>query len=643
MADLGDRITRELTIRYIAVLAVLGFVALLSFIGLTQIVGELDGSAERINLAGRQRMLVERTAFAANRLVVADAAERAETSRMLTASLDQLAERHARLLYEKLPPDVISVLFDPPWRLDAELRAFIAHGRDLAGRRPPVAADDRDLKAISAAASQPLLDRLDEMTARLQRHSEIMTQRLMALQSVSVLVVLGLLVLSAFGVFQPMVERLKSDMSKRYRAAQELRESEERLWRILEESPMGVSVSRRSDGRVMFANTRFTDILGMPRNEFIGTLARDLYVDDIQRRSVLNALRKDGLIDDAEVEFRRKNGEAFWSLLTIRSTDFQREPVNLAWIYDITERKRAEQQILLAAKVLENVSEGVVITDARNKIIFVNPAFSIITEYSRDDVLGENPKFLSSGRHDLEFYKTMWTKLRRNGNWSGEVWNRRKSGEFFAEWLSITMIRDSSGTVTHYVAVFTDITHRKEDEERIWRQANYDALTGLPNRSLFLDRLTQAVRQARREAKGFALMFLDLDGFKKVNDTLGHAAGDVLLQQTAVRLSECMRGSDTLARLAGDEFVIILQGTRGRHDPTIVAGKILDQLSRPYELEGGTAHIQGSIGIAMFPDDSESGEGLIKLADEAMYAVKRHGKNGFRFTGEPEDSPPQSS
>jgi diguanylate cyclase (GGDEF)-like protein len=230
----------------------------------------------------------------------------------------------------------------------------------------------------------------------------------------------------------------------------------------------------------------------------------------------------------------------------------------------------------------------------------------------------------------------MWRQLQKTGRWSGEVWNRRKSGEFFAEWLSITLIRDAMGGISHHVAVFTDITHRKEDEERVWRQANYDVLTGLPNRSLFLDRLSQAVRQSHREAKSFALMFLDLDGFKAVNDTLGHAAGDVLLQQSAVRLSDCMRSSDTLARLAGDEFVIILQGIRGREDPTIVAGKILEQLGRPYELENGVAQVQGSIGISIFPDDSTDGAGLIKLADEAMYVVKRHGKNSFRFAGDRE-------
>ncbi|MDO8606769.1 MAG: diguanylate cyclase [Phaeospirillum sp.] len=636
MADLGERITRELTTRYIAVLVVLGFLAVLSFVGLTRVLYEAEGLGERINQTGRQRMQVERVAFAANRLAALGGERPDAVTKMLGETLDRLEAHHHQLMTGEPPPpvEVLDIFNGPVWNLEEGLRAFIGHGRALLARKSSITGNDPDLLAISDAATGPLLTGLEEATRRFQQYSEAKNRQLVMLQGISLALMLGMLLLSAFGVLHPMVERLRADMADRSRSAQELRESEERLWRILEESPMGVSVSRRSDGEIVFANTRFTDILGMTKQEFIGSSARGHYVDENQRRAVLAALRRDGRIDDAEVEFRRKNGKPFWSLLTIRSTDFQREPVNLAWIYDITERKAAEQQILLAAKVLETVTEGVVITDSGNQIVFVNPAFSTITEYARDEVLGRNPKFLHSGRHDSDFYATMWTQLQRTGRWSGEVWNRRKSGEFFAEWLSITLIRDYAGAISHHVAVFTDITHRKEDEERVWRQANYDALTGLPNRSLFLDRLSQAVRHSHREVKSFAVMFLDLDGFKAVNDTLGHAAGDVLLQQTAVRLSECMRASDTLARLSGDEFVVILQGIHGREDPTIVAGKILDQLGRPYLLEEGEAHVHGSIGISIFPDDSGDGAGLIKLADEAMYAVKRHGKNSFRFSGD---------
>lgn len=642
MPDLGERITRELTTRYIAVLVVLGALALMSFLALARMIGDAEGSAELVNLAGRQRMLVQRVAFTANRLAIAEEAERPAMLRLLAETLDQLEDRHGRLMRgDKTPPppDVLEVFNSPPWTLDQDLRAFVARGRAVLALEAPPSPSDPDLAVLSVAAGGSLLRSLDEVTVRFQRGSEHQMDELMTLQGVTVAVGLGLLVLSAVGVFRPMVERLKADIAERSAVAARLKESEERLWRILEESPVGVSVSRRRDGKVVFANTRFTDIIGMSGEEFLGSKARDHYVDDAQRQVVLAILRRDGHLDDAEVEFRRKNGSPFWSLLTIRSADFEDEKVNLAWIYDITERKVAEQQILLASKVLDTVTEAVVITDADNRIIFVNPAFTTITEYSKEEVLGQNPSILRSGRHDPEFYANLWQSISEKGHWEGEIWNRRKSGAFFAEWLSINALRDGGGGITHFVAVFSDITHRKEDEERIWRQANYDALTGLPNRSLFLDRLNQAVRQSRREKKRFALMFLDLDGFKAVNDTLGHAAGDILLQQTASRMSQCMRATDTLARLAGDEFVVILEGVHGRDDPALVAGKILTLLGKPYELEAGTARVQGSIGIALYPDDAGDGPALIRRADAAMYAVKRGGKNNFLFAG---DLPPEA-
>jgi diguanylate cyclase (GGDEF)-like protein/PAS domain S-box-containing protein len=636
MPDLGERITRELTIRYIAVLAVLGVLALMSFFALTRMISDAEGSAEAINLAGRQRMLVQRVAFAANRLAVADAAERPAVLALLAETLDQLEDRHRALMLggKMVPASVQDVFSTPPWNLDRDLQAFIARGRQLLATELPPVPSDPVLTALSSGAVGGLLRSLEEVTARFQRASEAQMSDLMTLQAVSVAIAVGLLLLSAFGVFHPMVERLKADIAERFEAARQLRESEERLWRLLEESPVGVSVSRRSDGRVVFVNSRFTDILGMSKEEFLGSRAREHYVDNAQRQVVLAILRRDGRLDDAEVEFRRKNGSPFWSLLTIRPADFEGEPVNLAWIYDITERKAAEQQILLASKVLESVTEAVLITDADNRIIFVNPAFTTITEYSKQEVLGQDPSFMRSGRHEPEFYADMWRILVESGHWEGEIWNRRKSGAFYAEWLSINAIRDGGGEITHFVAVFSDITHRKEDEERIWRQANYDALTGLPNRSLFLDRLKQATRQSRREKKRFALMFLDLDGFKAVNDTLGHAAGDVLLQQTAERLSHCVRSTDTLARLAGDEFVVILDGVHGNSDPAMVAEKILAALARPYELDAGTAHVRGSIGIALYPDDAADGPELISKADAAMYAVKRGGKNNFQFAGD---------
>jgi len=644
MVEQGERVTRDLTIRYAAVLAVLGVLALLSFLAVTGSLSSAEDGLERVSLVGGERALLTRAAFAANRVVVARAEpDLAAAVALLGSSLDALDRGRPVLVAaaRTLPAQGGRESGeDLAARIERDLASFQDLGRAVQSRGGALDSEDAGLLALSAMAEGPLLDTLDGLDLRFRQASEARMRELMALQGAGLLVALGVLLVSAFGVFHPMVERLRADFSERMEAEGALRDSEQRLRRILEESPIGVSVSRRRDGRIVFVNARFAEIVGMKPEQILGAPARDNYIDETQRRAVLADLRRDGRIDGAEVEFRRRDGRPFWSLLTIRSTDFEREPVNLAWIYDITERKAAEQQIQLAAKVLETLNEAVLITDAANTIIFVNPAFTRITEYERDEVLGHRPTVLKSGRHDEAFYHDLWQTLLTKGSWSGEIWNRRKSGDLYAEWMSVVVMREANGLVSHYVAVFSDITHRKEDEALIWRQANYDPLTGLPNRSLFLDRLTQVAGQAQREDKPFAVMFLDLDGFKAVNDRLGHAAGDVLLQQAAERLSRCMRASDTLARLGGDEFVVILQGIHGRDDPALVARKLLDQLAQPFLLDGHPADVRGSIGIALYPDDGLDGAELVTRADQAMYAVKRRGKNGLLFAADLSPSPP---
>lgn len=648
MADYGEKITRELTIRYVAVLAVLGGLAIASFLGLARVLMDAESGTALVNVAGRQSALVERIAFLGTRLSVLSAGnpERVEVERSFTDAVNLLDSSHGGLLAglpelraPKLPSVALQALyFGPDGTVDADLRAFSHHARVLILNFPAKPAlNDADLAALTGAAAGPLLRQLDAMTALYQRENEERLVSLSALHGAALVAILALLVVSAAGVFQPMVSRIKADIEDRCQAEKGLRDSEARLWKILEESPVGVSVSLRDDGKVVFANTRFCEILGASRDEVVGQLARNHYVDDDQRRRVIKQLKLDGRIDDQEVEFCRKDGSRFWSLLTLRTTRLEQGMVNLAWVYDISAIKVAEEKLKLTAKVVESASEAVVITNIRNQIEYVNPAFTTITEYPAEEVIGLNPGMLQSGRHDRDFYRAMWAEIAEKGRWRGEIWNRRKSGEFYAEWLSIVAIKDDAGNTTHHIAIFSDITHRKEDEARVWRQANYDALTGLPNRALFMDRLTQAVRQNRRENKKFALMFLDLDGFKQVNDTLGHAAGDLLLQQTAGRLTECMRSSDTVARLAGDEFTCILSGIHGREDAAMVAGKILERLSEPFDLDDRLAQVRGSIGIAVFPDNGADEDTLLKLSDYAMYSVKRNGKNNFEFAASAED------
>ncbi len=408
----------------------------------------------------------------------------------------------------------------------------------------------------------------------------------------------------------------------------------DRLHAILAESPIGVSVARRQDGVIVFANQTFSDLIGIPVAQLVGSQARDHYVDDAQRAAVVHLLKRQGRVDHAEVQFRRADGTPFWTLLTIRNTQFDGEEVNLAWIYDITERKADEDKLLLAAKVVETANEGIMVTNAAVVIEAVNSAFTRITGYSPDDAIGNNPQMLQSGRHDADFYRDMWQAITLNGRWQGEMWNRRKDGELYVAWLSIAAVRDGSGSVSHYLGVFSDITARKEGEAQVWRQANFDVLTGLPNRVLFHDRLAMAALQARREDTAFALLFIDLDGFKSVNDSFGHAAGDRLLQEAAVRLSASVRCSDTVARLAGDEFMVILNHVSSRDDAGGVAAKIVERLAAPFDLGEAIANVCASVGIAMFPDDAEDVALLMHAADQAMYGVKRHGKNGYRFFSE---------
>ncbi|MDD5242105.1 MAG: EAL domain-containing protein [Sulfuricella sp.] len=285
----------------------------------------------------------------------------------------------------------------------------------------------------------------------------------------------------------------------------------------------------------------------------------------------------------------------------------------------------------LADKIFEYASEGVLITSPQGNILNVNNAFTTVTGYSREEVLGKSPGLLNSGRQDATFYRAMWQALLETGRWQGEIWNRRKNGEIYLEWLSITAVKDDENRPTHYVAIFSDITTVKENEQRIHNLAYFDALTELPNRVLFQDRLQQAMARAERDHKLVALMLLDLDRFKLINDTLGHTAGDVLLMDAAGRIGECVRESDTVARLGGDEFTVILPDMDNAISASQVAQKIIDTLAMPFTLEGRQVFITASIGISLYPSNGESVETLTKAADIAMYHAKEQGRNNYQF------------
>jgi diguanylate cyclase (GGDEF)-like protein/PAS domain S-box-containing protein len=432
--------------------------------------------------------------------------------------------------------------------------------------------------------------------------------------------------ISAFAFMTDITARKQTETSlARILAEQEV---------ILNNSMVGIAfISPRR--RLRRFNRKLTEIFGYAQKELEGQKTQRLYasIEDYAKvgRDILKSFHE-GKTYTIECLMRRRNGESFWARMFNQRIDSQDLLKGYIWtVEDITERKHADENLQLAATIFETVSEAIFVTDADNKILMVNPAFTIITGYGESDVLGMDPKILSSGRHREEFYVEMWNSLNENGRWQGEIWNRRKNGEVYPEWLSITRIKDEETRLEQHVAIFSDITKRKHDEAIIQHQANFDALTELPNRILFMDRLTQEVHHVIRQKKQLALMFIDLDHFKWVNDNLGHSAGDQLLQQVASRLTMCVRVADTVARLGGDEFTAILPNIETIWNVKAVAERILNQLTEPFTIEGQEVFISGSIGIALFPQDGRNVDTLIKNADLAMFHAKKGGRSAYQF------------
>lgn len=312
-----------------------------------------------------------------------------------------------------------------------------------------------------------------------------------------------------------------------------------------------------------------------------------------------------------------------------RTQELERLAIKLG--AEVEEHQKAQTGLMLASKVFENASEAIVVTDSRARIVDVNPAFTRITGFKRGEVLGKNPGVTKSGRHGPEFYAKMWRDILGEGSWRGEIWDRHKSGKVYPKWLTINAIEDALGGVAYFIGIFSDISQIKATEKRLEKLAFYDPLTHLPNRMLFQDRLNHEIQVAQRTGTRVAACFIDLDRFKHVNDTLGHAAGDTLLVEVAKRLKGCVRQTDTVSRLGGDEFTLILPAIEHAQQCAAVADNIIRSLQRTFDLDGEEAYIGASIGIAFFPEDGDDFTTLTKNADVAMYRAKEAGRGVFRF------------
>ncbi|MBU1238056.1 MAG: PAS domain S-box protein [Gammaproteobacteria bacterium] len=423
-----------------------------------------------------------------------------------------------------------------------------------------------------------------------------------------------------------------SDITDRKNAESELRKFQ---WAV-EQSPVSIIITD-ADARITYANPKFTEITGYSREELLGENPR-LLKSGLTPATVyeqLWATLAEGKVWIGELCNRRKNGELFWELARILPIVDADGLVThyLAVKEDITERHRIEEQRRLALRVFQSSHDGIFITDPQGVILDVNQAFCELTGYSRDEAIGQSSRMLNSGHHDDDFFLNLFETVEKQEYWRGELWNRTKAGAINVVLMTISAVRDTEGQLTHYVGVFTDITQRKESERHLEHLAQHDPLTDLPNRSLFRDRLQQAIKKNHRDKQVLALLFIDLDYFKKVNDTLGHVFGDQLLIEAARRITASVRNSDTVARLGGDEFTAVLQDVDSREAVARVAEDVIDALAAPFVVGQETTNISASIGIALCPDDAEDSDALTDAADQAMYDAKAKGRNCYAFFG----------
>ncbi|WP_292430507.1 diguanylate cyclase, partial [Methylobacter sp.] len=433
------------------------------------------------------------------------------------------------------------------------------------------------------------------------------------------------------------IER-RHNLEEKERVSEILRLNEDRLYQATRVSGTGVFEQNYCNDSI-YCSPELRTHFGWDANELVTTQAFAASIHSGDRERVIEAIQHaqnpsgNGLLD-IDYRISRQDGEVRW-LATRSQTFFEsdgdvyRAVRTVGAVRDTTDKKLAEQEQRIFATAFQT-QEGIIVTDANQIIVRVNQAFTNITGYSPEEAIGKKPSILKSGHHDSSFYRTMHETLHREGYWQGEILDRHRDGHIYPKWLTITAVKDSDDKTTHYVANFSDITERKRAEEHIYYLANFDPLTGLPNRAQLNDHLKYALSLAKRSNGHLALMFLDLDHFKDINDSLGHSVGDILLIELANRLRMALREEDTVTRLGGDEFILLLPGidaTGAAH----VAQKLLDAIAESYRIEHYDLTLTASIGIALYPEDGRDLETLSKSADTAMYLAKQEGRQCYRF------------
>jgi diguanylate cyclase (GGDEF)-like protein/PAS domain S-box-containing protein len=444
--------------------------------------------------------------------------------------------------------------------------------------------------------------------------------------------------------FDPQVTGLLEEMamdlsySLEHVASENALGESERHYRLLADHATDMISVHDVESRYVYVSPACRTLLGYGPEELLGRSAYDFIhpkdhglLAEQQRAGLENGVSAP--LPTLQYRLRRPDGNHIWVETTSRQFRAERdgELTLVATTRDITERRRAEERLRQSARAFENSAEGVTVADPECNIVSVNRAFTEITGYSEAEVLGRNPRILQSGRHDRAFYEAMWASIGTTGRWCGEIWNKRKNGEIYPEWITIATVYDDAGTLTNYVAVFADISALRESESQLVFLTHYDVLTGLPNRRLSRDRLEHAIARAAPVRAPLAVLLVDLDRFKTINETLGHTAGDILLQQVALRLASRVRGGDTLGRIGGDEFVVLLEDDGSERRAGEVAANLLSVFSEPLALEDRKLFVTASIGISLFPSDGDTADDLLRHADAAMYKAKEIGRNTYQY------------
>jgi diguanylate cyclase (GGDEF)-like protein/PAS domain S-box-containing protein len=426
---------------------------------------------------------------------------------------------------------------------------------------------------------------------------------------------------------------LVRDIEARKAGEKLLGESEERYRMVVELSPDGIFIIDTGN-TYLFANPAGLALCGATSlNQVVGRSVFDFFFPSFHPylRNRFQRLKCGHLVPPCEEQFIRLDGAIVDVEAHAAHFMFQSQPATLVILREIATRKAAEQSLRLTAQVFENSREGILITDQERRIVSVNRAFTAITGYEAVDIIGEMSEKLRSDFHDARFYEYIWKTIAETGHWQGEVISRRSNGQLYPTWNAVSALRDCAGIVTNYLLVFSDISERKEAESRIQFMAEHDALTALPTRALLFDRLDKAAANSRRNRKQLAILFIDLDRFKYVNDSMGHNTGDKLLQAVADRLRKVVRDVDTVSRLGGDEFVVMLIDIGSAAQVAHIAGNVVQAIAAPYNIDGHELNVTSSIGISTYPDDTDNVDDLIKNADTAMYSAKACGRNNFQF------------